>query len=129
MACDDAAVAVSTVSAVAYTEHLLYVAQSVTMSNRMQPAHLAVSAAYQALRRRIEYQLCRRAIRRQSVVKRWVVIAVLIVAVLPLSWDLTPWRRVEAAAKGDAFEAVPKSRYQPLVPQQPILDYGSGGCL
>ncbi len=99
MACDDAAVAGAAVSAVTYTEHLLYVAQSVTMSSRMQPVHLAVSAAYHALRRRIEYQLSRRGVNRQSVA-RWGVMAVLIVAMFPLSWDLTTWRRSEAVTKG-----------------------------
>lgn len=104
MACDDAAVARAAVSETTYTEHLLYVAQSVTMSSRMQPAHLAVSAAYHALRRRIEYQLCRHGINRQFATMRWGVIAVLIVAVLPLSWDLTSWRRSEAATQGYGLE-------------------------
>lgn len=138
MACDDAAVVRAEVSEVTYTEHLLYVAQSVTMSSRMQPAHLAVSAAYQALRRRIEYQLCRHGVNRMSAAMKWSVIVVLIMAMLPLSWDLTSWRRSEAVAKGRGVKTAPgagswnigeTSLYQPLSLQQPFLDYGSGGCI
>ena len=138
MACDDAAVAGAAVSKVTYTEHLLYVAQSVTMSSRMQPAHLAVSAAYHSLRRRIEYQLSRRGVNRTSTAMRWGVIALLIMAMFPLSWDLTSWRSSEAIAKGRSLDMVPttsmrevgeKSLYQPFLQQQPILYYGSGGCI
>lgn len=107
MACDDAAVAAAAVSQVTYTEHLLHIAQTVTVSRRLQPANLAVSVAYQALKQRIAYQLSTRTVGCTHTAMRWGVIAVVLLASIPFSWDLTALRHLDAVARVHYPGAVP----------------------
>ncbi len=99
MTCDDAAVEAASISRARYTEHLLHITQTVMVARRLQPAHLAVSAAYRTLRQRIDYQLSTRAMARTHVALRWGVIALLVLASIPFCWDLTSLGRAGASAE------------------------------